>query len=575
MTRVLGTVDLWSRIRAAQPPPDRTVVVVTVVVAAALVVGRRPWALTRHAVTIAHEAAHGVVALVGGRRLAGIRLHADSSGVTLSRGRPEGPGMVTMLAAGYLGPAAIGLAAAGVLASDHAVGLLWGLLVLLALLLLQIRNFFGLVVGADHRDGRLRGDLVAAGLRPVGLRLPGHVVSPPRCPPIGRGPHRRPAGTPGPGLGSRSAGPDHPSARRGVGLPVRVGTLGALAGGASLLLGRLGPGRSGPGRRPAAPVVARPGRRLGPVAGPARGGRRALLARAFWPPAGTSGHDRVPVQTVRSRLTEPGEVARPRWAKQRTMDLALTEDQEQFRSAARAFLDREVVPNRTAWDRAESVDLGIVAKLGELGFFGLTMPEEYGGLDEGYVANCLLMEELGRGDSAIRGIVSVSLGLVAKTVHSVRHRGAEAANGCPGMCSGDALGCFGADRAGQRLDAANLTTRAVRDGDCWLISGSEDVHHQRHLGRRRAGLRPHRRAGAQRHHRVPGAHRHAGLRAPGRSTASSGCAARRPPSCFLDQSGCPTRPGWARRAGASRSPCRAGQGPDSVAAGCVGIAQAA
>lgn len=144
MTRVLGKVELWSRIGATQPAPDRTVVVVTVVAAAALVVLRRPWALTRHAVTIAHEAAHGIVALAGGRRLAGIRLHADSSGVTLSRGRPEGPGMVTMLAAGYLGPAAIGLAAAGVLASDHAVGLLWGLLVLLALLLLQIRNFFGL-----------------------------------------------------------------------------------------------------------------------------------------------------------------------------------------------------------------------------------------------------------------------------------------------------------------------------------------------------------------------------------------------------------------------------------------------
>ncbi|MDQ2724350.1 MAG: M50 family metallopeptidase [Actinomycetota bacterium] len=141
---MLESVDIWSQVRAAQPAPDRTVVVTTVVIAAALVVSRRAWSITRYAVTIAHEAAHGVVALAGGRRLAGIRLHADSSGVTLSRGRPEGPGMVAMLAAGYLGPALIGLGAAAALAGRHAVALLWGLLVLLALLLLQIRNFFGL-----------------------------------------------------------------------------------------------------------------------------------------------------------------------------------------------------------------------------------------------------------------------------------------------------------------------------------------------------------------------------------------------------------------------------------------------
>jgi hypothetical protein len=141
---MLGSVDVWSQVRGAQPSPDRAVVIATVIAAAALVVWRRTWAITRHAVTIAHEAAHGVVALAGGRRLAGIRLHADSSGVTLSRGRPEGPGMVVMLAAGYLGPALIGLAAAATLAGHHAVALLWGLLVLLALLLVQIRNFFGL-----------------------------------------------------------------------------------------------------------------------------------------------------------------------------------------------------------------------------------------------------------------------------------------------------------------------------------------------------------------------------------------------------------------------------------------------
>ena len=76
----------------------------------------------------------------------GIRLHADTSGVTLSRGRPSGPGMVAMLAAGYLAPAIAGLGAALLLASGHSLALLWLAVGWLALMLLQIRNAYGLVV---------------------------------------------------------------------------------------------------------------------------------------------------------------------------------------------------------------------------------------------------------------------------------------------------------------------------------------------------------------------------------------------------------------------------------------------
>ncbi len=90
------------------------------------------------------------------------------------------------------------------------------------------------------------------------------------------------------------------------------------------------------------------------------------------------------------------------------MDLSLTEDQRGFKALARDFLDKEVVPHRAEWDRAESVDTAIIPKLGEIGFFGLTIPEEYGGLGGDYVTYCLGMEELGRADSAVRGIVSVS-----------------------------------------------------------------------------------------------------------------------------------------------------------------------
>jgi hypothetical protein len=125
------------------PLPEPWVVALTAALGLALVVLPRAWALTRHVATIVHEAGHASVALLTGRRLAGIRLHSDSSGVTVSVGRPRGPGMVTMLAAGYLAPALLGLGAAALLATGRAVAVLWLLVGLLALMLLQIRNWFG------------------------------------------------------------------------------------------------------------------------------------------------------------------------------------------------------------------------------------------------------------------------------------------------------------------------------------------------------------------------------------------------------------------------------------------------
>src|SRR5512146_1938897 len=98
------------------------------------------------------------------------------------------------------------------------------------------------------------------------------------------------------------------------------------------------------------------------------------------------------------------------------MDLALTPEQTALRQVAAAFVDREIRPNAAAWDRAESVDLGIVSRLGQLGFLGQTIPEEYGGSGGDHLAYCLMLEELGRGDSAVRGILSVSLGLVGKSI---------------------------------------------------------------------------------------------------------------------------------------------------------------
>ncbi|HEX6755950.1 MAG TPA: acyl-CoA dehydrogenase family protein [Mycobacteriales bacterium] len=154
------------------------------------------------------------------------------------------------------------------------------------------------------------------------------------------------------------------------------------------------------------------------------------------------------------------------------MTLALSAEQELLRSTAAEFVDREVVPHRTRWDREELVDRSIVARLGELGFLGLTLPEEYGGTPVDHRSYCLVMEELGRGDSAVRGIVSVSLGLVGKTIAAYgddeQHK-----DWLPGIASGATLACFGLTEPGTGSDAGNLTTRAVRDGDDWLLTGEK------------------------------------------------------------------------------------------------------
>ena len=138
--------EVWRRAMAVQPPPAPLVVALAAVIAGALVLPRAIWPYTRVLVTITHEGAHGVAALLTGRRLQGIRLHSDASGLTVSSGRPSGPGMVTMLLAGYLGSAVVGLGAVALLIAGHSLGLLWLFVILLALLLVQIRNFYGFVL---------------------------------------------------------------------------------------------------------------------------------------------------------------------------------------------------------------------------------------------------------------------------------------------------------------------------------------------------------------------------------------------------------------------------------------------
>lgn len=110
-----------------------------------LVLNDATWRLLRHVVTIAHEGGHAVVALLSGRKLNGIRLHSDTSGLTVSTGRSTGPGMVFTLLAGYPAVSLLGLAGAWMVSSDLERVMLWLSVGLLVAMLLALRNAYGVL----------------------------------------------------------------------------------------------------------------------------------------------------------------------------------------------------------------------------------------------------------------------------------------------------------------------------------------------------------------------------------------------------------------------------------------------
>jgi hypothetical protein len=145
MPLIDGLTTLWDKLLGAQPDPPPLLVLLTAAVALVVVATRLPWRIARNAVTIAHEGGHALVALLTGRKLRGIRLHSDTSGLTLSAGRPTGPGMILTLLAGYVASSLVGLAGAWLLAGNRITLLLWVAVALLLAMLVLIRNVFGVL----------------------------------------------------------------------------------------------------------------------------------------------------------------------------------------------------------------------------------------------------------------------------------------------------------------------------------------------------------------------------------------------------------------------------------------------
>jgi hypothetical protein len=163
-----GLAGVLGAVVSRQPPPAAPTVALTAIVAVVAVLYRPVWRLLRHVVTIAHEGGHAGVAALTGRRLHGVRLHSDTSGLTVSAGRPTGPGVVCTLLAGYVAPSVLGLLAAVCLGQGRVLPVLWVAAGLLVVLLALIRNLFG-VLSVVVTGALLVG---VAGWAPVGLQGP-------------------------------------------------------------------------------------------------------------------------------------------------------------------------------------------------------------------------------------------------------------------------------------------------------------------------------------------------------------------------------------------------------------------
>src|SRR5438034_1816834 len=154
------------------------------------------------------------------------------------------------------------------------------------------------------------------------------------------------------------------------------------------------------------------------------------------------------------------------------MDFRLTPEQELIRASARELAEREITPNVRDWDRAELLDRALVDKLAAAGYLGAGWGEEYGGAALGTLSYALVVEELGKADASVRGIVSVNVGLVGKTIARFGTE-EQKRTWLPGLASGEALGCYALTEPGCGSDAAALTTRAERHGDGWALTGSK------------------------------------------------------------------------------------------------------
>ncbi|MFD9950092.1 acyl-CoA dehydrogenase family protein [Nonomuraea sp. NPDC059023] len=151
------------------------------------------------------------------------------------------------------------------------------------------------------------------------------------------------------------------------------------------------------------------------------------------------------------------------------MDFELTDDQRAFRETLRAFVEKEIVPVATEWEHSGRYPTEIVAKMKEMGLFGLTVPEEYGGLDADMVTFALVFEEIARGWMGVAGTIgshSLSAWMIARHGTEEQKR-----RYLPDLASGARRTGLALTEPGAGTDLQGIQTRAVRDGEHYVVNG--------------------------------------------------------------------------------------------------------
>src|SRR5881227_690516 len=154
------------------------------------------------------------------------------------------------------------------------------------------------------------------------------------------------------------------------------------------------------------------------------------------------------------------------------MDFDLTDEQRLIRETAREFTDGELIERTRENARNHHFDLELVGKIADQGYLGAIVPREYGGAGLDYLSYGLVVEEIGRGDSAMRTVISVQTSLVCS---AILRWGTEDQKQqvLPKLCSGEWLGCFALTEPDTGSDAANQRTRARQSNGGWVINGAK------------------------------------------------------------------------------------------------------
>jgi glutaryl-CoA dehydrogenase (non-decarboxylating) len=154
------------------------------------------------------------------------------------------------------------------------------------------------------------------------------------------------------------------------------------------------------------------------------------------------------------------------------MDFRLNEEQRQVRDMVREFAQREVAPHIQEWDQKNEYHPEVLYKMGELGILGIPIPERYGGGGFDYVSFALACEELEAVDTFLRVVLSVHVGLNSLTLHQWATE-EQKEKWLKPQAEGTKLATFGLTEPGAGSDAGNIQTRAVKDGDHYILNGEK------------------------------------------------------------------------------------------------------